>query len=199
MATKILRLKLKNFVGIHKGLGLHEIEIDFSKTDHRLILLLGGNGKGKTTIQSTLHPFAGTFDVRNTSFILEGKEGLKEIDIEQDGRVYKVVHYYSEKKNKSFITRVEADGTETELNPAGTIRSFPPIIHDELGLTEEFFKLIKVGSQTENFIDLESSKRKDFIGKFTPDVTPYLDAFKVVSGKYTASNRDIRFLTDELS
>ena len=199
MATRILRLKLKNFVGIDKGLGLKELEIDFSKTDHRLILLLGGNGKGKTTIQSTLHPFSGTFDVRNSSFILEGKDGLKEIDIQQDDRIYHIVHSYSDKKNKSFIKRIDADGTETELNAAGTVRSFVPIIQEELGLTEEFFKLIKVGSQTENFIDLESSKRKDFIGKFTPDISPYLDAFKVVSGKYTASNRDIRFLADELS
>ena len=196
-STKIQRLKLVNFVGIDAGLGKKEIELDFTRTDKRFILMLGKNGSGKSTIQSMLTPFAHSFDDRE-DLILDGKDGKKEIDILRDDVLYKITHHYSSKKNKSFITKVLPDGTEEELNPAGTIRNFPTIVEEELGVTENFFKLIKIGSQAENFIDLKASQRKEFIGEFTPDIEGYLEIFKNVTVKHSNTTKEIRFLTDEL-
>lgn len=198
-STKILRLKLVNHIGITKGMGLNEIEIDFTQTNHRLILLLGANGGGKSTIMSTLHPFAGVFDTNRSTIVPEGEDGLKEIDIEQYGVVYKIVHHYGAKKNSSFITKIEEDGTETKLNPAGTVRNYPSIVAEHLGVTENFFKLLKIGSQADNFIDLKSTQRKEFIGDFTPDVAPFLTAYANVSAKYSETTREIRYITDESS
>jgi hypothetical protein len=197
MATKIERLKLVNFKGIMKGLGLKEIELDFTKTDKRLILLLGGNGKGKTTIQSMLHPFSSSFDNRKT-LIIDGTVGKKEIDIRMDDFLYKIIHQYSNGKNKSFITKVLPDGTIEDLNPAGTVRNFTAIVEEELGINENFFKLIKIGSQAVNFIDLNASDRKDFIGEFTPDISDYLNAHSTVTSKYSSTNKEIKFINDEL-
>ena len=75
MSIQIAYLKLVNFIGIKAGMNRNEIEIDFSKSKNRIILLLGENGSGKSTILSTAHPFRETFDERD-SYILPGEEGL---------------------------------------------------------------------------------------------------------------------------
>jgi len=49
---KITRLKLINFIGISHGLNKNEIEIDFSKSNNKMVMLLGRNGSGKSTIMS---------------------------------------------------------------------------------------------------------------------------------------------------
>lgn len=53
---EILGLRLRGFIGIKKGMGLDEIDIDFSKLKG-LIAFDGPNGHGKTTILDNMHPF----------------------------------------------------------------------------------------------------------------------------------------------
>ena len=53
---RILRLVLKNYVGIYAGMGLHEIDIDFSKCTHKICIIRGDNGSGKSTILKALSP-----------------------------------------------------------------------------------------------------------------------------------------------
>lgn len=83
---KILRLKLENFIGIMHGMNREELEIDFSKSNNKIIMLLGGNGSGKSTIMSQLHPYKESFDERK-DLILDGKIGRKEIDIVDNRRL----------------------------------------------------------------------------------------------------------------
>ena len=88
---KITYLKLVNFANIFAGMGKREIELDLSKSINKIILLVGPNGSGKTSILSELHPFAysGNMDVRNnTSMILENSKGLKEIHFNDNGIEY---------------------------------------------------------------------------------------------------------------
>ena len=54
---RITRLKLVNFIGIKHGMGKDEVEINFPKTDNKIVMLLGDNGSGKSTILSALTPF----------------------------------------------------------------------------------------------------------------------------------------------
>jgi len=91
---KIKYIKLENFIGIYIGTGRYKLEIDFEKSENRIIMLEGANGKGKTSLLSTLHPFAGTMDERK-EIILEGKTGKKEIIISHDGYEYDIVHHYN--------------------------------------------------------------------------------------------------------
>ncbi len=53
---KINNLKLRGFVGVKKGLGLDEIELDLSGLSG-LIALSGQNGAGKTSILESLQPY----------------------------------------------------------------------------------------------------------------------------------------------
>jgi DNA repair exonuclease SbcCD ATPase subunit len=186
-------LKLKNFKGIMAGMGRKEIEIDFTKCEKRIILFLGANGSGKSTIMSTLHPFMESFDSRD-SLILDDHEGYKEIHIRKGGDLYRIEHYYGKGKNKSFIYK-----NDESLNESGGIRTFIAIVEEELGVNAEFFKIVKIGSNSKNFIDLQASARKQFLGKFTPSIDMYINAYKVVNDKLNLSNKEIKYITDEMS
>lgn len=56
---KPLKLSLTGFVGIKKGFGRDSFTFDFSTIpdEHQLVAIVGGNGKGKTTILDNMHPY----------------------------------------------------------------------------------------------------------------------------------------------
>ena len=93
---RITRLILVNFVNIYTGMKLKKLDLDLSKSINRIILLIGKNGSGKTSILSNLHPFAypGTMDIRNnTDMILKDNDGYKEIHILDDDNMYIIKHW----------------------------------------------------------------------------------------------------------
>lgn len=186
---KITYLKAENFAGIEIGTGMNVIEIDFSKNKNPMILLLGENGSGKTSLMSILHPLRGTND--NRSPILEDKKGYKEVHIVEGTDKYIVRHMY--KPNKSFI---EKNGKE--LNENGNITSFNQIIKEELGVDEDYFKVGRLGNNVTNFINLKSSDRKKFIGNFLPNIDDYLKLFDIAKTKYSIMNKELKNIAGQL-
>jgi DNA repair exonuclease SbcCD ATPase subunit len=187
---KITRLKLVNFIGIKHGMNLDEVEINFK--NRRIVMLNGGNGSGKSTIMSQLHPFKDSFDDRK-KIIMDDKDGLKEIDIEHESSKYEIVHIYG-KKAQSFIKK---DGTE--MNENGGVKTFEDYIKSEFGLTTDYFKIGKIGSNTESFIQLTASERKNYISKFLPAIEDYLQKFEVIKEKFRLAQNDIKTISSELS
>lgn len=55
--VRIDRLRLRGAIGIWKGLGQDEIDLDLSRYDPGLIALVGANGRGKTTLIENMHPY----------------------------------------------------------------------------------------------------------------------------------------------
>ena len=186
---KITRLLLENFIGILHGLGEYKIELFFK--DGRIVMFLGGNGSGKTTIMSQLHPFKESFDSRK-SLVIDDMVGKKEIDIEHNGSLYEIVHTY-ETGAKSFIKK---DGVE--MNENGGVRTFEVYVESELGVTKEYFKIGKIGSNTENFIQFTTSERKKYISKFLPDIEDYLEKFEIVKTKFRELNNNIKAVSKDL-
>jgi chromosome segregation ATPase len=183
---KITYIKLKNFSAINTGMHKKVLEIDFSKSINNIILLVGVNGSGKTALQSTLHPFAypGNMDVRaNATMILEDHDGEKEIHYDKDGTEYIIHHYYKSTKKsmtvKSFIAR---DGEE--LNPNGNVTSFNEIVYNELGIQQEYLKLMRLGSNVTNFIELKAAERKNFTSDLFSDLDILTGLFKKVNDDY---------------
>ena len=188
---RITRLKLVNFIGIKNGLGKNEIEITFPNNGNIITSLSGKNGSGKSTIMSMLSPFKESFDDRKT-LILPGKEGIKEIDYIHNGHEYKIKHIYSAKA-ASFISE---DGVE--LNENGGIRTFEEIIKTKFKLSKDYFKIGKVGSNTENFIQFTTAQRKTYISSFVEAVQKYIDAFKIVSEKAKVNEQQIKQISSDL-
>ena len=187
---KIIKFIAKNFSGIYSGTGKTKIELDFNNNSNNIILLLGNNGSGKTSLLSILHPFRETYDSRK-NFILEGKEGYKEIHIQDKNDLYIVKHYYSKSstKNKAYITK-----NGVELNENGGITTFMEIMKERFNLTKEYFTVGKIGSNVQGFIGKSTAERKTYINQFIPNIDEYLDAFEIVNEKYKTYNKDIKSL-----
>ena len=55
---KITYLKLVGCIYMKSALEANSIELDLSKSKNNIILFTAKNGRGKTSLLSTLHPFA---------------------------------------------------------------------------------------------------------------------------------------------
>jgi DNA repair exonuclease SbcCD ATPase subunit len=69
----------------------------------------------------------------------------------------------------------------------------------EFGLTEDYFKIGKVGSNTTNFIQFTTTERKEYISMFVEPVQKYISAFDIVSEKVKNDNKQIAQVTSDLS
>jgi len=197
---KILYLKLKNYASIYTAMGLKEIEIDFSKSKNNVILFVGKNGSGKTSLLSALHPFPyyGSMDPRNgTSIIREDKDGFKEIHIKNNDDVYKIQHHYKNSK-KGIVLKCFIQKNNEELNPNGNVTSFNDIVKQELSLELDFLRLLRLGSNVTNLIDMKASERKSFTSYLLSDINIYNSLFKKVNEDSRLMKSMIRTVSDKL-
>lgn len=199
---KILYLKLTNFAAIYVAMnGRKEVEIDFSKSTNRIILFIGDNGSGKTSILRELHPFAysGSMDVRSgTSLILDSVDGYKEIHIEDGDTVYAIKHFYKNTKRgvivKSFVMK-----NGEELNPNGNVTSFLETIKEELSLEPDYLKIMRLGSNVTNIIEMKSSERKNFTSDLLTDIEEYTRYFKKISDDVRIIKNSIKVVADKIN
>ena len=82
---KIAELRLKNYIGIYNGLGLHEIKIDFTKSKNKITVIRGKNGSGKSTIYKALHILNDPNDV-----FIPGLQAEKSLIIYDGPEMYKI-------------------------------------------------------------------------------------------------------------
>lgn len=198
---KILYLRLKNYASIYTGLHKKEIEIDFTKSKNNIVLLVGANGSGKTSILSTLHPFAyaGNMDVRNnSSLILPDKDGLKEIHIKDGKNIYEITHFYKANKKgsptvKSFIKR-----NGEELNPNGNVSSFLETVKNELHIELDYLKLLRLGSNVTNLIEMKATERKKFTSDLLSEINVYNNLFKKVNDDNRLLKGLIKSVSDKI-
>ena len=160
---RILRLVLKNYVGIYAGMGLHEIDIDFSRCVHQICIIRGDNGSGKSTILKALSPINdGSKDY------LEGFEAAKEIVYGlDDGSVLNILYVSPWKGDKRGNTTLHINLTNSkgtvDLNPNGNLGEGKEIICDKLGIDDDFLLLAQLSSDDRGLADKVPSERKRFI------------------------------------
>ena len=192
-STIITYIMLKNFAAINAGMKKKEIEIDFSKNRNRIILIVGKNGSGKTALLSNLHPFAhpGSSDIRTSEgVIIKGETGYKEIHIKLDDSLYVIKHIFNPSKEghtvKSYVSK-----NEEELNPNGNVTSFKEVILLLMGIETDYLRLLRLGSNITNFIDMKSTDRKNFTSELLTDVDIYSKYYKKI-------NEDMRHFKSQL-
>ena len=191
---KINYIILENFANIKTAMNADKIYIDFKKAKNKVILLVGPNGSGKTSLLSLLTPFAsiGNLDVRSTTgLIIEGKNGYKEIEIVDDSNIYLIKHFYTAKKDTHSVkSYIQKNGEE--LNPNGNVSSFKEWVKMELGIEMDYLKLIRIGSNVSSMINMTETERKTFLNKLLEEADIYLKYFKKV-------NDEVRQLKDMIS
>lgn len=176
---KLLRARLKGLIGVCRASGLHDISIDFTKCKHKIVLIVGKNGSGKSTISDSLHPFPDP-----PSKYLPKEEGLKEIDyICDDGTMYHISIQYPLNKNgerattKAYIQKM-VNGEIIELNPNGNIGSYKDALYSEFKLDANFVALSQLSVENRGLVDMTPSERKKFVGNIIDSIEVYNNIHK---------------------
>ena len=181
------RLKLINYGGIYNGIGLSEIEIDFTKCRNKIILIKGDNGSGKSTIVSALKPLPDD----NSAFI-PGLTGSKEIEYidETTGIVYSIKYVHECKGDtrttKGYFYKIYPDGNVVDLNGSGNITSCKDLVSEELELDANYITLTQLSSTKRGIADLRPADRKRFVNNILASTDVYNNMYKNLSKK--ASN-----------
>ena len=181
------RLKLVNYGGIYNGMGLKEIEIDFTRCQHRIILIKGDNGSGKSTIEMALKPLPD-----DSSAFIRGENALKEIEYidEFENIIYSIRFIHECKGNsrttKGYISKGLSLSTMVELNPSGNITSCKDIIFEEFQLDPNYITLSQLSATKRGIADLKPADRKRYVNAILTTTDVYNDMYKTLSKK--ASN-----------
>lgn len=181
------KLRLVNYGGIYNGMGLNEIEIDFSKCRNRIILIKGDNGTGKSTIMKALKPLPDD----NTDFI-PGVIATKEIEYfdEKTGIIYQVrfIHGINNKGTrdnaKGYFYKIH-NGKINELNPSGNITSCKSVVYEQFQLDSSYLTLMQLSSGKRGLADMRPADRKKFVTGILNNVEVYNDMYKKLGKKST--------------
>ena len=161
--------KLVNYIGILNGLGLHEIEIDFSRCRNTICCISGKNGSGKSTLMKAITPLPDGSD----NFV-EGLQAEKHMSFIDDGSLYEI-HIISgvsssgvRQVTKAFVTK-----NGVELNSTGNITSYKDIIFSEFELDANYITLSKLSGEDRGMADKTPSERKKFVGSLLDSLETY--------------------------
>lgn len=180
---RVTYLKLENVAGLMVGSNIDTLEIDFNKCQNNIISIQGQNGKGKSVLLSSIHPFSyvTSLDERSTlNYIIVGKNGYKEIHYQNGDDYYVIKHYYKANKDTHSVKSYFSKNGE-ELNENGNVRSFLSLVEFHLGITEEMMRLLRLGSNVNSFISLAPARRKEYIGRLIEEIDLYLKLYKGIS------------------
>lgn len=182
--VNLVRIKLVNFIGIWHGTNreLTEIEIDRTNSPNNIILILGENGSGKTSLMAEMTPLPlEHVGDRNKSRIIPDKVGVKELDYLVDGYIlYKIKIIYDPKKTtKCFITKC-VDGKEIELNPNGNVESYLEVVENELHMSKNYTNVgyLCGSGGAKDFVSMKPTERNNYISEWMPEISDFLEAYK---------------------
>jgi DNA repair exonuclease SbcCD ATPase subunit len=199
--TEITRLYLKNFSFVDKVLETEELLIDRTNSTNNLVILLGSNGSGKSsTIQElTPSPLEHVMN-RVTSRISKDKSGIKELDIIQDKRYLYKIHIDYGNSTKCFIKKYDYITKEliSELNKNGNVNSYYEVLDRELGWTKNYINVGYLSSVTESVILMKPTDRNNYISLWMPELSEYLDGYKIASKKVNILKRQIDMLNSDI-
>lgn len=181
---KFLNIHLTNYIGIYNGMGLYDINIDFTKCMHRMTIIRGDNGSGKSTLSKALSLFPDS----NDSFI-PGMEARKELALADGGIVYIIRFIHSIKSNgerditKAYISKSHPIDGMIELNKNGNVSSYKEIIYNELGLDANFIALSQLSTEDRGLADKKPAERKRFVNSIISSLDVYNNIYKILTKK----------------
>lgn len=193
--VNLIRMKLVNFIGVKLGMDLDEIEINRTNSNNNIILLIGDNGSGKSSLMMEMTPIPlEHVGARNKSRIVQDKVGIKELDYLVDGYVlYKIKIVYDPKKTtKCYITKV-IDGKEIDLNPNGNVESYLEVIEHELHMKKSYTNVgyLCGNGENKNFVAMQPTERNNYISEWMPEISDFLDAYRLSTKILSKLKKDI--------
>ena len=197
---RLLRLRLENYIGIYNGMGLSNIEIDFSKCIHKVLIIKGDNGTGKSTIFKALTPLADS----SIDYIPD-KTAIKEIAYETDFQTILNIKYESLVKDgirrptKCYLNRLNPDGSIENLNPSNNITTAKEVIYDILGIDDNFITLSQLSANKKGLGGLKPSERKRYVNSIISSLAAFNSIHKLITTKSTVLKSIIDSYVTKLS
>lgn len=179
---KYLYLKLTNYIGIYNGMGLYDIEIDFSKSTHKVCVIKGTNGSGKSTIMNALSVFPDS-----TSSFIPGLSASKIIRLSYNGDLYEIKFFHEIKNNgirdttKAYIAKLNPSGDYIEMNPNGNVSQYKDIIYHEFRLDSNFATLSKLSMDDRGLGYMRPAERKRFVNSIIESLEVYNEIYKTIT------------------
>lgn len=190
---RITYLCLEKYIGIYNGLGLDKIEIDFSKAKHKICLIAGPNGVGKSTIIKALHVlpdanncFVPNQNARKSMIIVKDEEVVYRIDINSiynNGKRTNEAHFY-----KNGI----------DLNPNGNVTSYKEIVFTEFDIDANFIAMSLISSEDRGLADKTPSERKKMIASRIESLEVYNEMYKSLNKKANIFKSHLNSITSKL-
>ena len=156
---KLLSLRLRGAIGIYDGLGIDEVNIDFTKFEPGTICVYGDNGAGKTTLIENLTPFRKLFSRPGglaNQFRL--KDSCRDLWIELGPDQYR------------FLININADSGKIEsyvyrngevMNADGKEGSYNDIVYGLFGSPELFSSSLFMPQKRTPFSKLSPERREE--------------------------------------
>ena len=196
---RFMYLKLMNYIGIYNGMGLYDIEIDFSRSMHRVCVIKGTNGSGKSTIMNALSVFPDS----NSSFI-PNMGASKVVRLLYNNSLYEIKFFHDIKNNgtrdntRAYISKLDAFGNLVELNPNGNVSDYKNIIYNEFRLDSNFSALSKLSMDDRGIGYKRPAERKKFVNSIIESLEVYNNIYKVVSKKVNGIKAIMTSITSKL-
>jgi hypothetical protein len=128
------------------------------------------------------------------------KIGLKELDLELDGKyLYKIKIVY-DSKTSCFIHKYNRYTNEDlgELNPNGNVNTYYDVLDRELGFTKSYINIGYLSESITSLIDMKPAERSSYISIWLPQLTDFIDSYKIVSKKSNIIKRQIDLLNNDI-
>lgn len=160
---KLLNLKLTGFIGIAKGLGVEEIDLELSSLNG-LIALEGDNGKGKTTLLENMQPFR-TLPSRKSTLKRHCylKNSQKELSFAFNGSTYRTLVKMDPTTTIGDEGYIWKDG---ESVVDGKVSNFDKYLVELLGSQNLFFNSIFCAQNSAKLSDMRPAELKALFAEF---------------------------------
>lgn len=176
---RFLYARLVGYVGLYSGLGLKEIDIDFSKARNKICVISGPNGVGKSTIINALNLMPD-----DNSCFIPSMEASKYLKLTDGMNIYDITMVHGiNSHNERTTTKVSILKNGVELNPNGNVRSYKEIIQNEFELDSNYAVLSKIGGNNRGIADKTPAERKKIVSSIISSLEVYNNIYKVLNKK----------------
>lgn len=202
-SIRLTELYLKNYAPFYESMGLKEFHFDRTNSKNDLVLVLGGNGSGKTYLLSELTPepvehIAGRISNR----FIENLEGEKRLTYCVNDKVFftcRILFSADRKKTSCFMTMKDESGKETELNPNGNVSSYMDMCKLYLGYDKTYKNIGFISKDVKNVVTMSYNDRHQLMSMWLPDTGGFLTAAKNAMKKKNQAQKEIDGLLKDMA
>ena len=205
---KLSYFQAVNVIGFVSGLGKRNFILDLEESkkgkllNKDILVILGDNATGKSTLLSLIHPTHIPSDDRQ-KFVVPGKEGmLIRRYLGEDGTEITTKCVYKPKEDghipKCFFELKKSNEEGVELNESGNVTSYNSLLFTYFGVNKDYVNFASYSDAVNNIVEMTSSERKNSISSLIPNTGRFELAFNTVNEKYKELRNMIRNVSQKI-